>query len=360
MRRLDSNEANDGRANPQGVTRRKVLAATVPAVAGLVGASALRPGVVLADGTPGARMLDRASRFLAGLEPGQRESATFPFEGRRRRAWNFMLGSRKAPGLALEDMSEDQKVAAMELLATALGDTGLLKAERIMLQQDILRDEWGKGSPDRNRERFSVQIYGTPSATDPWGWRFEGHHLSLTFTLVGDQVVSVSPMSFSSEPNPVPSGPHKGMVVLEEEKLGRDIFAALSPAQRDAALIQNASFGNILSAAGREERVNAERRGIALADLPRERVDDVMHLIEVFSVDNLVPALADIEAVRIREGDLMGARFGWAGDDRSQGSIYYRIHGDAFLIEFATLRNQPLHHHAVRHDLAKNFGDHVL
>ncbi|MEO1105856.1 MAG: DUF3500 domain-containing protein, partial [Pseudomonadota bacterium] len=301
-------------ANPitEPTTRRKVLAAALPVAAIGLAPSLVAPRPALANTSPGAIMLERANALLALLEPAQREAATFDFNGRRRRAWNFMLGSRRAPGVALEDMTEAQKSATMDLLASALGEAGLLKAQRIMLQQDIMRDEWGKGSPDRNRERFSIQFYGTPSATDPWSWRFEGHHLSLTFTLVGDEVVSVTPSSFSSEPNPVPSGPHKGLVVLQEEGIGRRIFGDMSPPSRDRALIREASYGNILTTAGREERIGETREGIAMADLPQNQVDEIVRLVEVFTADNLVPALAAAEAERIREGDIMAAHFGWA------------------------------------------------
>ncbi|MEM8551604.1 MAG: DUF3500 domain-containing protein [Pseudomonadota bacterium] len=338
-------------------TTRRALLAGGAAVAGLAAAG---PTFAATGTGPGAHMRERATALLNAFDDQQRDRAVFPFEGNRRKAWNFMLGSRKAPGVALEDMTPDQKVAAMDLLGSGLGEAGMLKAERIMLQQDIMRDEWGKGSPDRNRERFSVQIYGEPSATAPWTFRFEGHHLSVTFTMVGDEIVSVTPSAFSSEPNPVPSGPHKGLVVLEEENIGRAIFGAMSPGERERALIRASSFGNIMSTRGREARVGAQREGIALADLSTGLSDEIIRLIEVFSSDNLSPALKSREEARLREGDLMGAHFGWAGDDRGPGSIYYRITGDTFLIEFATLRNQPLHHHAVRHDIARNYGDHAL
>ena len=72
-----------------------------------------------------------------------------------------------------------------------------LRLENIMLQQDILRDQWGKGSPDRNRERFSLMIFGEPSDTEPWSWRWEGHHLTITYTLVGDRIISTTPKAFS-------------------------------------------------------------------------------------------------------------------------------------------------------------------
>ena len=165
----------------------------------------------------GAIMRERATALLNQLDDQQRDAAMFTFDSDRRKAWNFMLGSRRAPGLALEQMTPAQKDLALDLLASGTSKLGLEKAMNIMLQQDILRDEWSKGSPDRNRERFCVQIYGTPASTGTWSWRWEGHHLSLTFTLRDDQVIATTPSSFSSEPNTVPSGPHRGLVVLKEE-----------------------------------------------------------------------------------------------------------------------------------------------
>lgn len=337
------------------VSRRRLVQAS--ASAALVAAA---PVTVRADGGLGSLMRERATRVLEGLDERQADALRFAFDDRARRRWTFMLGSRRAAGLPLEAMTPAQKDTALDLLATALSERGLLEAERIMLQQDILRDEWGKGSPDRNRERFSLQIYGAPSATAPWGWRWEGHHLSLTFTVVDDVVVSTTPSAFSSEPNTVPSGPHAGMVVLEEEALGRRLYSDLAGPNRRQALIAERSFGNIRTTAGNEGRFEGERAGVPLGDLPQSQIDQVVRLIEVYGVDKLASPLADDEARRLRTGDLMAARFAWAGADLDGPSIYYRLHGDTFLIEFATLRNQPQHHHAVRHDLTRNFGDHAL
>jgi hypothetical protein len=309
----------------------------------------------------GQIMTDRANTFLATLDPKQREAVTFDFGGRRRQRWNYMLGSAFAPGLPLERMREPQKVAALELLNSALSQEGTLKAERIMLQQDIMRDEWGKGSPDRNRERFSVMIFGAPGDASGWGWRFEGHHLSLSFTLKGDTLVSVTPSAFASEPNTVPSGPHRGMVVLdEEEALGRKLFLDLAPKVRERALVSRRSYANILATAGREDRVQGSDAGIPIADLPQAQQDLARKLVEVQAVENFASDIAEAQVARLDEEDFQAARFAWAGADLDGPSIYYRIKGQAFAVEFATVWNQPQHHHTVRHDFERNLGRHAL
>lgn len=308
----------------------------------------------------GAEMRERASRLLTTLNTQQRNATLFGFGTRDRTAWNFMLGSRRAPGLALEQMTVEQKDLALDLLASGTSSLGLEKAENIMLQQDILRDEWGKGSADRNRERFSLQIYGEPNATAPWSWRWEGHHLSLTFTMVNDQIVSTTPSSFSSEPNTVPSGPHAGLVVLkEEETLGRALFTDFSDANRRTALISSASPGNIQSNSGTEISVARQQAGLALGEMSASQSDIAKRLLEVYILDVLPRPLAAQQQARLNSEDIDAIRFGWGGADLG-GSIYYRLTGANILIEFASLRNQPQHLHAVFHDTARNFGRHVL
>ena len=308
----------------------------------------------------GSEMRTRAVDLLTSLDGAQRGAIQFPFDGRQRRAWNFMTGSRKANGVPLEEMTPAQKDLALDLLATGTSTLGLEKAMNIMLQQDILRDEWGKGSPDRNRERFSVQIYGTPVADGAWSWRWEGHHLSLTFTLVNDEIVSMTPSSFSSEPNTVPSGPYEGLVVLmEEEALGRRRYADLDGAQQRAALMSSRPLGNIRSTRVSAGELAGEGAGVPLGDLGSAQYDMAVRLIEVYTTETLPPPLADAQAARLAEQDMASIRFAWAGADLDR-AIYYRLTGADMLIEFATLTNQPQHLHAVWHDTRRNFGDHVL
>lgn len=335
-----------------GIDRRAFLATSAAAaLSATIARSAAAQSASL-----GATMRERATSLLSQLDEQQRKTALFPFDGGRRKAWNFMLGSLRAPGLALEQMTAPQKDLALDLLASGTSQLGLEKAMNIMLQQDILRDEWGKGSPNRNRERFCLQVYGTPSSTGAWSWRWEGHHLSLTFTLRNDEVISTTPSSFSSEPNTVPSGPHRGLVVLkEEEVLGRQLFGDLAGAIRRKALVWADSPGNIQSNRGAEQRVAEEAAGVPLGDLTQQQADMAARLIEVYTTEVLPTPLANAQAARLKAQDMAAVRFAWGGEDLD-GSIYYRLTGPDLLIEFASLFNQPLHLHAVFHDTARNFG----
>ncbi|MEM6488984.1 MAG: DUF3500 domain-containing protein [Pseudomonadota bacterium] len=359
------------KTNGHSITRRGAVATAAAALAiagsgsgmgaGLgAGLGAARATTVQpADAGTGRVLRQRVQAWLATLDEGQRDRATFAFDSRTRRAWNYMLGSRFANGLALEQMRGPQKDAARDVLATALSAWGLETAENIMLQQDILRDEWGKGSAERNRERFSMQVFGTPSADAPWAWRWEGHHLTITVTMIGDAVVSTTPKAFSSEPNTVPSGPYRGLVVLENEALGRTLFGDLGAGARRAALLRDRSYGNILAKPGREATIS-RREGLALGDMTPGQADIARRLVALYTSEHLAGPLAADAAARIAGEDEAAIRFGWAGPNQAGESLYYRLHGQGFLIEFATLFGQPEHHHTVVHDLQRNFGDHLL
>ncbi|MEL6299405.1 MAG: DUF3500 domain-containing protein [Pseudomonadota bacterium] len=339
------------------ISRRDMIAGA--AAAG--GALMVAPTLALAAApATGAQMAAAATDLLAALDEAQRAAATFAVGGRRWLRWNYMTGSAFSPGVPMERMTAAQKERALTLLQSGLSQAGFDKAKRVMLQQDILRDLMKKGSQNRNRDRFSVMVFGEPGASGIWGWRWEGHHLSLTYTLDGPNVVSVTPNSFSSEPNTVWDGPHKGMTALpDEERLGRQIFADLSPKLQALARFQDRSPGNVRATAGREGRIKT-RAGVPLSDLTTPQRDLVVRLLDVYTSDHLPADLAGVQKARAREGDLNAARFAWAGDETREGaSIYYRLHGDTFLIEFASLHGQPLHLHTAVHDRQRNLGRHV-
>ena len=338
------------------LSRRAVI--RVAAVAGLAGGvpALAGPAAAQAD-TLGATVRDRAARLLGTLGSDQLNAALFPFDGPTRRGWNFM-GAAPKPGLRLEQMSEPQQDLALDLLATVLSPTGLQKALDIMYLQDVLR-ALGRGPGSRNRDRFSVAVFGLPSSTQPWGWRFEGHHLTLSFTLDRDRIVSVTPSSFSSDPNTVRSGPRQGLVALdEEERLARQLFGHLEPGRQAQARISDQAVGNILATAGREDRFTT-REGLPAADMTAAQQDLMLRLVEVYAVDHLAAPLADAQAARVRAGDPASIHLAWAGGSRPGERYYYRLHGDSFVIEFASLRD-PLHLHTIRHDTDRNLGQHIV
>ena len=320
----------------------------------------LAAGPAAAQAAPRTEVLPRARAFAALLSPTQREFASFPFGGRVHRGWNY-FGARAKPGLRLEQMRADKASAAMDLLSALLSPAGLAKFDRVRVLQDVLRER-GAGPADRNAGRFSFALFGEPSDTDPWGLRVEGHHLSLSFTMMGPEVVSVTPSSFSSNPNEVRGGRHDGLVALREEhedaaRLMRDLSASNAARAR----VFDRPFGNILATAGREGRLfGAPREGVPLVDLHPAQRDLAMRIVDAYAVDHLAGPLAAEQAARVRMGDPGAIHLAWGGGTAVGDLMYYRLHGDSFVIELATNPPEPLHLHTIRHDPERHLGRHAV
>src|SRR5579871_1699376 len=173
---------------------------------------------------------ETANRFLAALGPDQRAKATFKFDDDERMNWHFIPKERK--GLPLREMAPYQKHLANALLSAGLSQTGYIKAVTIMSLDDVLRVMENDSGERRNPEKYYFSIFGTPSDTQPWGYRVEGHHLSQNYTVVNGHAVD-APSFFGSNPAEVRQGPRAGLRTLAaEEDLGRDVISALDAEQK--------------------------------------------------------------------------------------------------------------------------------
>src|SRR6185295_12027015 len=151
-------------------------------------------------------------------------------------------------------------------------------------------------------ERFSFAVFGTPAAAGSWGLRLEGHHLTQSISVREGQIVSVTPSSFSAIPNRVTSGRYAGLVTLkDEETLARRLLGDLDARRQARARLSDSQIHNILSYAGRE-RANAQRTGLAAAELGAAQRDLLWRLIDTYSVDYLAPPLAATQKARVRAG----------------------------------------------------------
>ena len=334
--------------------RSVVLAGTA-----LVGVSALpRFGVAAGDGglAPAADVLAATRTFLSGLEPEQRKAASFAWDGREWRGWNYFgsTGNIK-PGVRLEQMSAAQKAAAWDLLATLLSPAGREKARNVMTLQDVLAAR-GDGAGQRSSERFSFAVFGTPAETGTWGLRLEGHHLTQSIAMRDGRIVSITPSSFSANPNRVTSGPHAGLNTLkDEEALARRLYRDLGARLQARARISDTALNNILSYAGRE-RANAQALGLAAAELTAAQRDLLWQLIETYAVEHVSATLATAQRARIKSGDPDAVRFAWYGPNTPEKAFGYRLIGDGFVIEMASVDAEAQHLHTIYNDLENVLG----
>jgi hypothetical protein len=305
---------------------------------------------------PAADLLATTRKFLAGLDGEQRKAATFVLNAPQWRNWDYFgSGNNIKPGLRLEVMNVAQKQAAWDVLAVLLSPAGIEKTRNVMTLQDVLASQ-GSMPNQRSSERFSFAVFGTPAETGAWAFRLEGHHLHQSISVRDNRIVSVTPSSFSVNPNRVTSGKHAGLVTLrEEEALARKLYGDLNPKLQGRARLSATPMNNIMSYAGRE-RANAQGVGIVAAELQSAQRDLVWQLVETYAVDHLAPALAEAQRARLRGGDGEAVHFAWYGPNTAERAFGYRVIGSSFVIELGSVDPAAQHLHTIYHDLGNVLG----
>ena len=285
---------------------------------GLTGAPALGLGVdavALADdatGSPGAAMVVAAQSLLSSLSPKLRAQATLPLVGDDRFRWHYFpqeMFARK--GVKIKEMNAAQRNAAHVLLRSALSTQGYLKATQIMQLEKILGALEG-GGIDRDPELYSIMLFGTPSRDQPWGWRIEGHHLSLIFVAVKPDLIATTPAFMGSNPAEVPAGPHAGLRILKaEQDLARSLLASLDESQRSRAVIMTDAPRDIVTGNSRTVALQ-DPAGLAASAMTDIQRGMLRQLIGEY-VRNMQPAIAHRQWERIERAGIDAIHFAWAG-----------------------------------------------
>ena len=303
-----------------------------------------------------AQMAKAATGFLDSLSPELRDKATFEFDGKERTDWHFIPKERL--GVALKEMSLEQRRAAHRLMRSALSQKGYLKATAIMSLEQILRvlEADREGTIERrDQEKYWFAVYGPPGSDKPWGWRVEGHHLSLNFSSVSGAIVASTPLFLGANPAEVRSGPRAGLRVLGiEEDKGRRIMKSLGPNMRKQALIAVEAPADVITVPGHEIDLG-DPEGVSLAELKPGKQRAVFGLIREI-VTTLRGELAQTELKAIDAAGRDKIHFAWAGGIEPGEGHYYRIHGPTFIIEYDSTQNQANHQHVVWHSLTNDFG----
>lgn len=299
------------------------------------------------------RIADQANRFLASLDEGQRRKVSIAFDSSNRLDWHYIPRNRS--GLTLGEMTPVQAEAARLLFATVLNEQGLSLLDGVRLLEGVLGEQQGSW---RDPERYFVSVFGTPGRF-PWGWRFEGHHLSLNVSLPAAAHIAVTPFFVGAHPATVQGGAHKGLRLLgASEDLARAIMTGLSEPQQRVALIADRPFGDIVASPQREQDLG-QPRGLdlgAMSSAARQRVEALMDRF----LGTLTPDLVSAQKRRVMEQGLDQFRFAWAGSVQPGEPYYFRIHGPATLIEYDNTQHSANHIHSVWRDLAADFGTDVL
>jgi hypothetical protein len=305
-----------------------------------------------------ASMSEAANKFLSSLSAEQKSKASFDFGDQQRLDWHFIPRERK--GLPLKELNESQRKLAMEFLKTGLGAGGYQKATTIMSLEPVLAQMEGPNRKfPRDPELYFFSVFGTPSAKAPWGWRVEGHHVALNFTVVKGELVSNTPLFFGANPAEVREGDRKGLRALAgEEDKGRELVTALDEKQRAAAIFDKTAPGDIITM----NKVKADPfspTGLAAGQLNKQQKALLEKLLDEY-LSRMPEDLAQERSKKLRDAGFDKIYFAWAGGVNKGDPHYYRVQGPTFLVEYDDTQNNANHIHSVWRDFSGDFGADLL
>jgi hypothetical protein len=339
------------------------------------------------------RMSTAAQALLEALTPEQRGRANLPLgDEAERRRWSYY--PREFHGLPLLEMTGSQEKLIGNLLESGLSLSAHAKVATIMGLENVLDRLEHHARGDRNPGRYFVSIFGTPGSFEPWGWRFEGHHVSLHFTIAGEDLLGVAPSFLGANPARTTHGGHTVTRPLaEEEDVARELFLSLDSEQREKTLLSSAvPIDFVLTNAPRVpkrqlpgegiqtdfpeanrvlfDRLTVEEKerlafdserpaGISGEELSDDQRDMLFNLVRVY-LDRLPDDAAGQAIVELGEDVVAGLHFAWAGESEPRKPHYYRIQGPRLLVEYDNTQNNTNHVHSVWRDPVNDFGEDLL
>jgi hypothetical protein len=303
------------------------------------------------------RMGKAAADFLASLASDQKAKATFSFgEGGERVEWHYTPVHRG--GLPLFEMDRRQQRLAHQLVATGLSRSGYVSASVIMgleMALDAL-EGWRLNGRGRDPALYYVSVFGHPDAQAVWGWRFEGHHISLNYTIAGGRIVSPTPTFFGANPA---EAPLSGVGVLRPlsgvEDLARELVTSLQDEPRRQAVVSATAPADILTSNRPRASQVLEPKGLPGTQMDASQQEILAALIGEY-IHRMPDEIAEVETARLVGKGVQDLYFAWAGGiERGEGH-YYRIQGPRFLVEYDNTQNDANHIHSVWRDPADDFG----
>jgi hypothetical protein len=271
-----------------------------------------------------------AERFIATLTPVQLARTMFPVDDIEWRKWmNQHFYARQ--GISFAEMTDAQREAAFGLVRSSLSARGFELTRNIMRLNETLAEL--SGDHDFLGEwLYFIQIYGRPSATEPWGWKLEGHHAIVNCFLLGNQMV-MTPLFVGSEPVKAPSGKYKGLEILQQEQNGGlEMISALSEPQRKQAILNFSKDGNNNLAEAFKDNVVIEYAGLRTKELAGPQRQHFRDLIQLY-VGNMDDEQTPVKMNEV-DRHLDNTWFAWIGGTQAESVFYYRIQSPVILIEF--------------------------
>jgi hypothetical protein len=329
----------------------KSLAAAATPFKGITSDGIVIPGLfeIKTTGVSTRSIREAADAFLASLTPGQRAKTLFAVDTDQWRKWSNIHPTLLRHGMPLFEMNDEQRDCAFALLRESLSQRGFEEALDIMhLNETVLEltarlDEYGE-------DLYWLSIMGAPSATAPWGWQWDGHHLIINYFVLGDQVVA-TPTFLGAEPVHAKSGKYAGLRVFKgDEDRGLALFRTLSEAQRTKTVVAPETSGEDFTTAFRDN-LELNYAGIRFSELSTAQHDLLLQLID-YHVGRMRTGHAQVKINEVKR-HLNDTYFCWMGGGDEGGVFYYRVQSPVIIVEFDHQRGIAFREHT------KPYKDHI-
>ena len=307
---------------------------------------------------------EKATLFIETLSDELKSQSVFALEDEERYNMNYVPMPRT--GARFHDFNETQKAAALDLLKSSLSEEGLRKSKEIMSLEKILRvienddnDKMPDGKTRRDPLNYNFSIFGDPASDAPWGWRFEGHHLSLNFTSSDHKISAATPTFFGTNPGVIKITGHKEKEVLKKEtSLSFKLVNSLSPEQLKKAMFSAIAPAEIITTTQR--RVEGfEQKGIFYNDLTSNQQQLFHDLINLY-LNNYEKNFSEEYRDKIKKAGIENLSFSWAGSLEPGVANYWCIQGPVLLIEYDNTQTDANHVHTVVRDPTNDYGEDIL
>jgi hypothetical protein len=269
--------------------------------------------------TSAAQIFKAAQPVYKSLTAEQKQKACFGFDAAEK-AKIRLTPNFERPGFPVGRMGADQKDAALKLLEASLSDAGWKKIKGIMDQP--------RNQGAQNWD-YCLAFFGEPTENGTWGYRWEGHHVSVTIDIVNGKVGKFHAALLGS--NPIPN--QVADPLETEAKLGSQVAAGLTEEQKKKATMPQKSGG-----VGQGPIPAQRDGGVAFSELS-EAVQKVGARLVEEELNYFPKEMTEAPRAAIRKaGGIKACRFALSPDEKEN---FWGVRGAAFVCEYSTSTGHP-------------------
>lgn len=305
----------------------------------------------------------KAIKFINTLSSELKEKTLHEFTHKDRFDIKFIPKRRK--GTSFNDFNKKQTNAAIELLKASLSKKGYNKTSEVMKLEGVLKiiekdkSKFPNGASKRDPLNYHFWIFGNPVTDKIWGWKFEGHHISLNFVSSENKIIASTPSFYGANPGIVDyPGIKKKSVLKLETDLAFDLLNSMSKEQLKTTVFSVHAPKEVITGNVHKFK-KIEQKGILYRNLSEEQKEMFDTLLNVY-LANYETKFSKSFRSKIKKHGFKKLSFAWAGSLKVGEGHYYRIQGPNLLIEYGNTQNNANHIHTVVRDLTNDFGEDVL